>query len=315
MEKLNVLRIVMFGEEKPSYTITRAFEHEFNTHTIFWEDYGNNLDYLNEVVKHTIENGNFDAVFMQIQREGIIKPYALQNVYNKLPIFNWTGDVREHVNDYTPLGKECITLFSNYTDVIKMRGLGFRADYLQTGYDNYYYSLENLHRLNRIVFIGNNYNAEFEQTNFRKQVVEAMHSEFGEDFVLHGGGWNYLRPDAKPTLSKKHEKVIYNSNLLSINVNHINRQRYYSDRQLRSMACGAFTMVQEYEDAELEFQNGVHFESWKTIDELIEKCKLRMINRDETLRLSRVAADFVYNNCTWFSRVKEFSTLINKYKQ
>lgn len=315
MEKYNVLRVVMYGEEKPSFTISRAFESKFNVTTIFWDDYIHNLDYLNMMVRSYLTVGGIDAVFMQIQRAGIIRPESLRGISKPIPIFNWTGDVREHLNDYIPLGKEVITLFSNYTDVLKMRELGYRADYMQTGYDNYHYKLEERHRLNRVVFIGNNYEAEFSQTDYRKKVVEALHETFGVDFVLYGCGWQYLRSNVMPTKSKIEERMVYNSNLLAVNVNHIKRQRYYSDRQLRAMACGAFTLVQDYEDSEHEFKKGVHFDAWETIDELIEKCNNRIVNRNETLRLADDAADYVYNNCTWFSRVNEFETLIKKYRQ
>lgn len=315
MKEKNILRVVMYGEEVPSYTITRAFQSKFNVVTIFWPDYIDRLEYLNHLLRSHLVNGGIDAVFMQIQRAGIIRPETFRNIQKQIPIFNWTGDVREHLNDYTPLGKEVITLFSNYTDVIKMQEMGYRADYLQTGYDNYYYKEHGKHRLNRIVFIGNNYDAQFEQTSFRKQIVEALHEAYGSDFVLYGSGWQYLRPTSRPTMSKQEEVKVYNENLLALNINHIKRQRYYSDRQLRSMACGTFTMVQDYEDSEFEFKKGVHFDAWNTIEELIEKCNNRMINRNETLSLASGAADYVYNNCTWFSRVKEFDTLINKYSK
>ena len=155
---MKVLRVVLDGEEKPTYTITKAFEKAFDyVETVWWYEWYNNRNELNRGLKHKLETENFDVVFMQLQEANVVYPETFENIYEKTLIFNWSGDVRPHVDYFTSIGKYCVTLFSNDTDTHKMRALGFRSDYLQTGYDHKWYYNTNSHRLNKIAFIGKNY--------------------------------------------------------------------------------------------------------------------------------------------------------------
>lgn len=310
---MNLLRITLDGEEAPQFTISKSFEKAFDmVQHIWWHRFYNDRKRLNQMVRDELNSGKYDVVFMQLQEGGVIFPETLEGV--DIPVFNWTGDVRQDVSYFTPIGKQTITLFSNYTDVEKMRELGFRADYLQTGYDHAHYYETNTHRLNKIVFIANNYHHHtFAQSKLREDMVKYMYKRFPEYFEVWGQNWQNVHPDFRPTRSKDEERQIYNRSLIAINIPHINCSRYYSDRQLRAMACGCLVMSQEYPENEYEFKKGVHFDAWNTFEELGDKCWEHILNRDETMKIGKQAAEYVRNNCLWDHRMAEFKELIAKY--
>jgi hypothetical protein len=311
---MRVLRLTIDGEEKPTYTITESFNKAFDyVENVFWHEWYNIRHELNRGVKHKLENEKFDVVFMQLQEANVIYPETLENVYKKIPIFNWTGDVRKDLDYLTPIGKHCITLFSNDTDTHTMRELGFRSDYLQTGYDHKWYYNLNHHRLNKILFIGNNYNHSYSNSQKREDMVRAMKKEFGDNFIIRGGNWQHIDNQSRKTLNKEEETKLYNESLISINTPHINLAKYYSDRKLRGMACGSLVLSETYPDADHEFEKGVHYDNWDDIPQLIEKCHHYINNRDKAIQIGKNASKLVLEKCTWDYRMIELKELINKY--
>lgn len=313
---MNLLRIVIDGEEYPKYCITNSFKSQFNeVDTIWWEQYSTNLGHLNAIITNYLFTGKYDAVFMQLQSDGVVWPDTLKPFSGKIPIFNWTGDVRENINNYLSIKDQVITLFSNSSDVIKMRNLGARADFLQTGYDyNYYYPTDN-HRLNTITFIGNHYdNHNFSMKDFRVSVISNLYRNYPENTKVYGNGWNFLQKDVRPTSDKLDEFMAYNNSLLALNIPHFEFDDYYSDRLLRAMACGCCVLSKWYKGYDREFTNKKNIVVWETLEQLNELIYYYITHREEALEIGKNAAEFVLNNCTWDNRVKEFISLINKYK-
>lgn len=312
---MKCLRIVLDGEEHPHYTITKAFERAFDeVETVWWHRWYNERDKLNQGIREKLQNNHYDLVFMQIQEGNVIYPSTLENVYHRLPIFNWTGDVRHDVDFFTPIGKHCITLFSNNEDPEKMRRLGFRADYLQVGYDHAHYHLTNGSRQSRIIFIGNNYPHHiFAQSKYRYEMVKALKERFGNRFLVYGNNWQSIDPAIRSTASKEEERRLYNESTISINISHINLSRYYSDRQLRAMACGCLVLAQDYHDYEYEFEKGKDIDIWGSIEELINKCEHYLNNPQEAVKIGSQASMKVMQKATWDYRMLEFKELIKKY--
>lgn len=312
---MKILRIVLDGEEHPTYTITKAFQNGFDeVETIWWHQWYYQRDIFNAGLRDKLLNTHYDAIFMQIQEGGVVYPSTFEGVYEKMPIFNWTGDVRRDVDFYTPTGRQCITLFSNNSDPEKMRSLGFRSDYLQVGYDDAHYFETSVPRKNKIAFIGNNYPHDtFPQSRLRYEMVKALKERFGDVVEVYGNNWSMLDGRIRPTGSKVEERQLYNESLIAVNISHINLPRYYSDRQLRAMACGCMVLAQTYEDYEYEFQKGVQFDLWDGIEQLIERCEFYLSRPDEAIAIGKKAAEYVREKCTWDYRVKEFKELIDKY--
>ena len=172
-----------------------------------------------------------DVAFFQIQKPNIIKHETLEAL-RKEGIFtvNWTGDVREDITWYKEAAPYFgVTLFTNQTDVDTLTSEGFRADFLQIGYDDTIYRYEERKRAG-VVFLGNNYINRYPESKRRRQIVE-HYMKKGLD--AYGIGF-----PKRVTIAAK-EVLIYQKASYALNIDHFNRPRFYSDRVLRAQACGA----------------------------------------------------------------------------
>lgn len=316
---MNILRIVLDGEEYPHYTLSKAFEKNFgadNVHTIWWQKY-KDLNELNNLIINTVETNNYDAVFMQLQMDGVINEEAAKAI-NKYSLgFNWTGDVRTNIDWYIRMGKYFITLFTNTTDISKMHLLGLKADYLQIGYDDKYYFPKESICHNNIVFCANYYpESDYPLTSLRKDVVYALKREFGDKFNLYGNNWNKCGINAElPFVGNYDEAEIYRTAAIAINCSHFNYGRYSSDRLLREMASGAFVLTHNYKDLTADFKDGEHLVSWDNIPDLIKKCHYYLENEAERKRIALAGNEYVQRHCNWMERLKDFRELIHKYQK
>lgn len=310
---MKLLRIVLNGEEHPNYTIKKAFEERFDAETIWFENY--NPVQLNEWLMERFKTKNYDAVFMQLQRGGVIFPETAAFMASKCPVFNWTGDVRVDLSPYEEIAPYVITLFSNYHDVKIFRSKGYRSDYLQTGYDHIYYNHKGDKRESIIVFCGNNYpEINFPLGQERREMVIRLQKEFPKNFRFYGGNWLKSAITTNGSLGNVGESMAYNQAKIAISLSHFNYERYYSDRLLRIMACGALALSHNYKENELDFNND-EIVIWKDIDDLVNKCRYYLDPRNE-VEVRRIADNGmkkVQTTCKWSNRVSEFKELITKY--
>jgi glycosyltransferase involved in cell wall biosynthesis len=310
---MKILRIAMDGEEYPNYTLTNAFTSTFNeVKTIWWQQ---TADLNNDIISE-VTNNKYDAVFIQIQADGIISEDAARSIYENSVGFNWTGDVRTNIDWYIKLGKYLITLFTNETDVIKMRSLGLRADYLQIGYDDKYYYPSHTECHNNIVFCANYYqNNNFPLTKYRVDIANALKQNFGDRFNLYGKDWHLQSLSAeKSNVNNEQEAQIYRTSAIAINCSHFNYIRYSSDRLLRELSCGAFVLSHNYDGYNKDFEDGKHFRTFKDIKQLIELCHYYLDRPIERKIISEQGCKEVINTANWKNRINEFSKLIIKYK-
>lgn len=237
-------------------------------------------------------------------------------------VVNLTGDVRDNVDWYAEMAPYVdLTLFTNGTDIDKMRALGFRADYLQIGFDHRVFNLGDVeHKRKGIVFLGNNYFKlvkqkdgstkkvwRFPQSEFRSQMVERMKAEFGDEFQYYGNGWGKDVPHAPPLK----EVEIYRRALIAIGADHYLRPYFASDRLLRSQACGAMVLQQWYPGLVEEHPLVV---DWRTLDELVETCRSMLLSPNKCIAMGGLQSQYVQQNCRWSNRVQQLETLIEKYR-
>ncbi len=315
---MNLLRIVLNGEDAPTYTIKKAFERHFDeVDTIWWQDCEYDLPLLNKSIRERIVFKKYDVVFMQIQRSGVIDSETAKCLAENSLVFNWTGDVREDVSDYARISAEgVITLFTNMTDVEKIRSLGLQADYLQIGYDNAIYHNMGLERNNDIVFCGNYYpNEKFPLSYDRVNTAKALSKEFGESFKLYGNGWEAVGIKSLGWLNNQQEANVYNSCSIAISHSHFDYQQYFSDRLLREMACGALCLSHRYQDVEKDFQDMKHLVCYNDTADLIEKCYHYLGHREELERIAFLGQFRVSNSFNWDVVVNKFILLCLKYKK
>ena len=310
---MKILRIAMDGEEHPHYTMSEAFSNAFDeVKTIWWQQQPD----FNNLIIQEVTNNKYDAVFMQIQEENVITDAAANAISQNSLGFNWTGDVRTNIDWYSRMGKYFVTLFTNMTDVEKMRNLGYRSDYLQVGYDHKYYFPKSQQCHNNITFCANYYStSNYPLTKFRRDIVTALKIEFGDRFNLYGGNWQQC--DIKSELEKvnnEQEAQIYRTCAIAINCSHFDYSRYSSDRLFREMASGAFVLSHRYKDIDMDFKVGTHLAAFDDISELITKCHYYLQNKEERNCIAKEGLNLVLSTAQWSNRMDEFKQIIKKYK-
>jgi spore maturation protein CgeB len=312
---MKVLRIVITGEEPPYYTITEAFKKRFEVvDTIYWNEI-ENLHDMNSIVRARVTSIKYDVVFMQIQHPNIITRNTAELLSQNALVFNWTGDVRTDITWYKEIAPYVVTLFTNMTDVLKIRAIGCQADYLQTGYDHRYYYNINKGRHGNIAFCGNYYpEADFPLKKLRVDAVRHLKNEFPQNFHLYGKTWDAIGIKSEGFANNEWEANLYNESLLALSISHFNYSRYFSDRLLREMACGCCVLSHRFLDNELEFKEGEHIVYWDNFTDLSEKINHYFKNPSEAIKIGQSAASYVKENYSWDKFTENFLNIILKYK-
>lgn len=311
---MKILRVVLTGEEPPHYTISHAFQNNFEeVDTIYWDEY-KDLDFMNKIVQAGVKAKKYDVVFMQIQGPNVITLETAKVLSENALVFNWSGDVRTDITWYKELSPYVVTLFTNVNDVQAIRAIGSRADYLQTGYDHVYYFNENKKRLNNIAFCGNYYsNMDFPLTPERVSAVRLLKKHYPEQFNLYGTDWSKVDLKSEGIANNTREALLYNATSLALSISHFNYSRYFSDRLLRELACGCCVLSHRFKDCELEFTDNKHIVYWDDHKDLLQKIDFYFKNPDEARKIGDEAARYVAENYKWDIVIKKFKNLIKKY--
>lgn len=260
-----------------------------------------------------------DLIFIQIQNEDILDEETGIELSKCGFTVNYTFDVRslertEWMYDLAPhFG---LTLFACQEDVeeAKKRGIN-NVEQLHSSCDADQYRpviLPEEVKYPEIVFIGNNYantNLEFEQAQERVEMVNFMNGEFGNRFGVYGMGWE---PGSKMVNSIE-EVNIYNGCKIVVTHNNYKRSGYCSDRQWRSISCGAMTIPQYYEGLNTDiYSNRL---AWINFDDLKRSC-LEVLEWDEGHRKNVAAYNSRYflNHHTWQHRIQTMLSMINGIK-
>lgn len=228
-----------------------------------------------------------DIIFIQIQNSGIISiDTVIKLKQTGAYVVNWTGDVREDVPkwmiDIAPHLDN--TLFSNMTDVYKMREMGFKSDYLEIGVDeNIFTGVGHSNKIEPIVFFGNNYGSGyFPMSQYRIDMVSHLKRTFKNNFGVYGNG--YAEASGNFCSSQHEESAAYRGTKMAINVSHFEYERYSSDRMLRILGSGTLCLAKWYPSIEKDFIDGKHIRTWKTLEELTELCNYYLDENNEAQR-------------------------------
>jgi hypothetical protein len=266
-------------------------------------DWTDNPVTLDAAIKATLVGFQPDITFMQLQRSGLVSPHTLQMIGGKK--YNWTGDVRTPIEkwykDLAPYFDA--TLFSNGNDVAEFKRLGLRAEFLNIGFEEKDYNLDGNKIASGVVFMGNNYGAQFPLSKFRAEMVRQIPT-----IQVYGNGWGRSQDLNSDPIT---EASIYRGCQIAINLSHFDYDRYSSDRMLRIMACGAFCLSHHYQGIEKDFEIGVDLDTWRTIPELQQKIDYYL--QPENLEIRNAIAangyDKVWTHHKWSDRIKELISL------
>lgn len=246
-----------------------------------------------------------EICFFQGQGTRSITPETLDHLRAKgVFVVNWTGDVRDDVEWYKAMAPHVdLTLFTNGTDIDLMREAGFRADYMQVGYNEEVYHIEGEGERSGVVFMGQNSGSKFPQSVGRASMVERMKGEFGKDFTVYGYGWpgaRYLQP--------KEEADTYRRSLVAINFDHYHRPGFASDRILRATACGCYVVSQFYKGIAEEHP---HTAGAANIEHMLLMVRQALDSPEQAAKLGALSAANTMANHQWRNRVEVIEGFLN----
>jgi hypothetical protein len=315
-KKLALYPIYINEVVAPHYTLQKAFEKNFDCLTYDWLAASKRIGLRGAQMEfiELLKLQQPEYAFLQLQNSDNMSVEVVREMVKHTKIIQWSGDIRQTKAWYDwfeAIGKEIhLTLFSNMTDVKLMRDRGVRADYLQVGYDTGWYYAGNEKR-EGIVFSAHNY-GNFQLSDYRIKVAQALKEEFKGLFTLYGGGWE--KHGFKTTVTNcKQEADAYRKAKIGISVSNFDFERYHSDRLLRIMACGAMPMSHAYQGIELDYTQGKNIVSFRDIPELIASCRYYMKHEADRQLVCDGAIEKVTTECNWDYRCIELIELLEKY--
>lgn len=276
---------------------------------------------LNEKCVEVCKAFRPDLVFIQVQTPDIIREETIISMRKTGAwICNWTGDVRHPIPQwYYDLGKHLnVTLFTNFTDVHKMRADGLPSDYLQIGFDPkiYFPRKEYTHDaipFFPIIFMANNYpEHKFPMADFRTSIIDSLKTLFPNDFALFGNGWQNAQGSYNG--SQLQESLQYNHCSIAVNCSHFDYERYSSDRFLRIMGSGAFCLTQHWQKLEVDFIENKHLVAFNSIPEMADLCKHYLAQNHKREKIAERGSEYVHKYFTFDCMIKNLIKIYEKKK-
>lgn len=307
---LKLLHVGLSAGDNPPNGLQEAFKKEFE-----YRDINTGTPGLNAKIVQMAKEFVPDICFIQVQKGGVIENNTLKELKNlRCYTINFTGDVRHPIPDFYYKMAQVIdvTLFSNDTDVTKMRADGFNAKFLELGINEKIYSPHgNKLPSNRIVFFGNNYGeGYFPLSKQRIDMVKFMKDKFGTLFSLYGNGWKEF--DGNYNSSQPNEAAAYRWSEIAINLSHFNYDNYSSDRLLRILGTGTMCLTHEYENIDKRFIDGTHLVAWKSFEELEGLCWKYLDNPEEREVIANAGRELCHNNYTFTHMIKNIKKIYDE---
>jgi len=315
-----ILHIGMYAFMQAEGSIGEGLQSNGDYKFIDWTTYCDNWrlspdkrkEFENRVLNEVY---GMDICFMQIQTENIVSLDLIRAMkkYNpNIIIYNWTGDVRENIPKcFTDIASDCVSLFTNATDVEKMKDMGFKSEYLQIGFPEKIYCPRGYMNMKEpIVFMANNYydmkegKHSFPLGKERQDMVMFLKENYGDKFGVYGNGWSGLESGACVNDGIQ-EASIYRGAAMAINYSHFNYKRYSSDRLLRIMGSGCFCISHNYPEIEKDFEVGKHLAVFNTLDELKNIIDHFLSHPEEAHKIAKEGCEYVHKTATWKKRIQQ----------
>jgi spore maturation protein CgeB len=116
-------------------------------------------------------------------------------------------------------------------------------------------------------------------------------------------------------MNKQYEEAYtYASSSIAISYSHFNINRYFSDRLIRAMGSGCFTLSHHYDGIELDFEVGKHLDSFTSLAGLKEKIDYYLEHEDERNKIASEGYKHVHENFTTRNMVNDILRIYEKYK-
>lgn len=155
------------------------------------------------------------------------------------------------------------------------------------GYDPKTYYYEDLEKIYDVTFIGN-------ATHQRIQYISALAEEIDKNITIHafGSGW----PVGNPVFNEEERKVINQSKII---LNLCQDGIIFSDRIVKSLACGASVLSQYCKDLDDKFPGAVGM--FNTAEEAAQQINMNLSETQEAfaLEIQKEMAARIKNNYSW----------------
>lgn len=260
---------------------------------------------MSHEICHLLDSFQPTIVFIQIQNYGLTSEVLEKLRASQAYVINWTGDVRypipEFYFQYAPY-VDC-TAFSNMTDVKAFRQYGYKAEYLQIGYDQEIYTQEGeAFQVEDIVFMGNNTRG-FPLSTYRAEMVQFLKHHYGSRFGVYGNNWDSLT-SGNYNGNQVGEASVYRGAKIAINCSHFNYERYSSDRLFRALGCGVAVLSHEYAGIEQDFIQGRHLVTFNSFGELRDRIDFLLSNNPNREMMAQYGLEHNKKNFTFDAMCK-----------
>jgi hypothetical protein len=255
-----------------------------------------------------------DIVFLHVQIPEPLDMNLMEFLSERTYVVMYTFDVRTDISwykEYAPLVG--LIVFADKESVLECVSEGIKnVDYLHSSANYEQYKPLPEGKLpekdyGEIIFIGNNFIGtihKFPNTGQRFELVQFMQDKFGDRFKAYGLGWRGSR-----MLSPAEEIAAYQSCKIAITHNNFNRSGYTSDRQWRSMGCGALTICHYYDGYYDDIPSQMS-QTWSTFHKLEHRCQILLDNDGFRRQVAIRQHKHVVDNHNWTIRFSKLKKLI-----
>jgi hypothetical protein len=258
-----------------------------------------------------------DLVFIQTQTEGVLKTSTVRLLKDKVFMMQFSGDIRvpSPPEWYIDLAKAGVHLstFTNMKDVKGTIEKGFKAEWLEIGFDPLKYrKWEDPLPAPKIVAHFNDYGESyFPLSGYRRKIVEQMQFFFGDDFGVYG---NFKGAKGNFNSDQAMESRNYAGAKIAINCSHFFCEQYSSDRMLRILGSGTFCMSHHFPGIELMYKVGTHLDTFNSIDSLVMKCSQWLADDAKREQVAAAGQKHALENYTFLHMAKNIEALYLKHK-
>ncbi len=291
---------------------------DYYTH---YENHHRNQRNTRQSLIETAKRFKPDLVYCQIQHTVIIDRDSLNAIKAFVPnvkIVQYTIDIRASIqNSYYNVSKICdMNLICSSAQIQMHRDNGIpNVHFLHVGYDPNYHTPEIKPKESYefdVVFVANTNTIEnYPAAEDRLNVANALRREFGSRFGLVGSGWpRDLKALGSVDINKSVEEV-YSKSFSCISVSHFNEiDHYFSDRLLIAMSSGRPTVSWHFPKYESYFVDGCDLVIAKGPDDIVNKVKWLLDNKDKANYIGMNGAAKVFAEHTYLSRITEMLEMI-----
>jgi spore maturation protein CgeB len=291
---------------------------DFYTH---YENHHRNQRTTRQSLIETAKRFKPDLVYAQIQHTVIIDRDSLQGIKAFVPnvkIVQYTVDIRASIqNPYYNVSKVCdmnLICSTGQLQMYKDNGIP-NVHFLHVGYSPSLHRPEiepkEKYEFDAVLVANTNTVENYPGSEDRLNTAYALRREFGQRFGLFGSGFpKDLKALGHVDITRVVEEA-YSKSFSCISISHFNEiDHYYSDRLLHCLSSSRPTVSWHFPKYESYFVDGCDLVIAKGPDDIVNKVKYLLDNKDKANFIGMNGAAKVFAEHTYLSRITEMLEMI-----